>query len=137
MENKNELALKLAAVIYKHLTGKDLNEELKKNEALREDLNKVLEDERVLSAKMKHRFVLTWANNQFWEKGLLREYENGKVINRWRINCFYSFDGQNFLIYDTAGGQGTGYRKGEILHRINIGNAQFKKVEVEEVDNDR
>lgn len=79
---------------------------------------------------MKKVFVLEWHENQFWLQGELKQFINDKLIKKWDINNYYSVGGNYFYIYDTVGGSGTGFRRGEILHKIDISNAEYSKKEL-------
>ena len=50
-------------------------------------------------------------------------FKNGLKIAT--INKFYSVTPEWIIIYDTIGGSGTGWRKGDIITKIFIGNAEF------------
>ena len=42
-----------------------------------------------------------------------------------KINLFYEVDSNWFSVYDTIGGTGTGWRKGELIRKINISDGEY------------
>jgi hypothetical protein len=67
--------------------------------------------------------VLKIRPNRFWSIGQV--YKNDVLIAE--INRHYEVD-ENFIhIYDTEGGSGTGFVKGELKEKISIANCEFKK----------
>jgi adenine specific DNA methylase Mod len=68
-------------------------------------------------------FKIKEYNQRFWQ--VAEVFKNGKKIAD--INKFYDVTTDWIIIYDTVGGSGTGYSKGDILNKIFIGNAEFSK----------
>lgn len=60
---------------------------------------------------------------RFWNKAEV--FKNGIKIAD--INKYYDVTADWIIIYDTNGGSGTGFSKGDILLKIFIGNAEFLK----------
>lgn len=69
--------------------------------------------------------ILYWIDNQFWGKGEV--HIDGKLVAK--INVFYEATPEWILIYDCVGGQGTGYRKGELVQKVFIGDCEFQKID--------
>lgn len=69
------------------------------------------------------KFKIKHYKQRFWQ--VAEVYLNGNKIAC--INKFYKVTTKWIIIYSTIGGQGTGYRKGEIINKIFIGNAEFSK----------
>lgn len=67
--------------------------------------------------------ILKINDNRFWSKGEV--FKNGVLIAK--INRHYEVDENFIYIYDSVGGSGTGWVKGELLEKINIANCEFKK----------
>lgn len=53
-------------------------------------------------------------------------FKNHKSIAK--INKFYNVTEDWIIIYDEIGGSGTGFRKGDVIERIYIGNSEFKRI---------
>jgi len=69
------------------------------------------------------KFKIKEYKQRFWQ--VAEVFKNGKKIAD--INKFYDVTKDWIIIYDTVGGSGTGWNKGEILNKIFIGNAEFSK----------
>ena len=63
--------------------------------------------------------------NRYWQKAEI--FKNDRLIAK--ANRFYDVTPDWIFIYDEIGGSGYGYTKGEILHKIFIGNCEFEKVQ--------
>ena len=70
------------------------------------------------------------------DKIILKEYKDRSwlIAEVWKnnekiadINKFYEVTEFWILIYDTNGGQGIGYSKGNLIQKIYIGNCEFEK----------
>lgn len=70
--------------------------------------------------------ILKWKNNQFWCKGEV--FKDGELIAK--INCFYEVTPDWIFIYEPKGGSGTGYKPGEMIQKIFIGDCNFRKIEL-------
>lgn len=69
------------------------------------------------------KFLIKEYKQRFWQ--VAEVFKNGiKIAN---INKFYDVTPDWIIIYDTIGGSGTGWNKGDILTKIFIGNAEFSK----------
>ena len=68
---------------------------------------------------------LCYKPNQFWNKGKVTIKENGKSVKKYSINRYYDVDEDYIYIYDVDGGQGIGYKKGKLLHKISLENAEY------------
>lgn len=79
------------------------------------DENKHCQNDKVILKAFKQRF---------WE--VAEVYKNDKKIAD--INKFYEVNDQWILIYDTVGGQGTGFRKGGLIKKIFIGDCEFENI---------
>ena len=71
---------------------------------------------------MKDKIVLKEFKRRFWM--VAEVWKNDKKIAD--INRFYKVTDEWIFIYDTIGGQGTGYKKGDLLEKIFIGDCEFK-----------
>jgi len=60
--------------------------------------------------------------NRFW--GIAEVFKDGRKIAS--INKFYDIDKDWIIIYETTGGQGIGYFKGNIITKIFIGDCELK-----------
>lgn len=69
------------------------------------------------------KFVVKEFKNRFWQ--IAEVYKNGKKIAQ--VNKFYEVTHDWIVIYDTVGGSGTGFNKGEILNKFFIGDSEFSK----------
>jgi hypothetical protein len=67
--------------------------------------------------------VLKIDESKFWSKGQV--FKNDILIAE--INRHYEVDENFIYIYDSAGGSGTGWVKGELQEKINISNCEYKK----------
>ena len=74
------------------------------------------------------KITLKLFKQRFWQ--VAEVWKNGKKIAT--INRFYNINDNWIFIYDTNGGQGTGYKKGELLKKIFIGNSEFEKIDCSE-----
>ncbi len=77
----------------------------------------------------KRKIILTKYTRHVWGVAKVVVYEDGKDPKTYRVNAFYEVTNDAVLIYDTIGGSGTGYRKGDLLHRIQIDNSDFETIE--------
>lgn len=74
--------------------------------------------------------ILTKYKGRFWCVAELDIYsESGQKIRQYPINRHYEHDKDWFIIFDTEGGQGIGYRAGDILNKIFIGDCEFEVIE--------
>lgn len=69
------------------------------------------------------KFKIKEYKQRFWQ--VAEVFKNGDKIAD--INKFYDVTPEWITIYETVGGTGTGWRKGEIFKKIFIGNAEFSK----------
>jgi hypothetical protein len=69
------------------------------------------------------KFLIREYKGKFWQ--VAEVFKNGIKIAD--VNKFYSVTTDWIIIYDTVGGTGYGYKKGEILAKIYIGNAEYSK----------
>ena len=68
--------------------------------------------------------------NRFWH--VAEVYKNTHKIAD--INKFYEVDKDWILVFSCVGGSGTGWSKGELIQKIFIGNAEYKKIEIRDND---
>ncbi len=69
---------------------------------------------------MDKKIVLKLFPNKMWSVALVEIY-NDNVLNKTiNINKFYEVNDDYIIIYDTIGGSGTGFTKGDVLHKIKI-----------------
>lgn len=71
----------------------------------------------------KDLFTIKEYRNRFWQ--VAEVFKNEKSI--CEINKFYDVTPDWIIIYDTSGGSGYGYSKGDIIRKIFIGDSEFKK----------
>lgn len=69
------------------------------------------------------KFLIREYKNRYWQ--VAEVFKNGKEVAT--INRFYEVNTDWIIIYDTIGGTGTGYRKGDVVQKIFIGNAELSK----------
>ena len=69
------------------------------------------------------KYLIIEYKQRFW--GVAEVFKNGKKIAK--VNKFYDVTPEWIIIYDTEGGSGIGWRKGDILAKIFIGNAELFK----------
>jgi hypothetical protein len=69
------------------------------------------------------KFTIKEYNQRFWN--VAEVFKNGSKIAD--INRFYDVTVDWIIIYNTVGGSGTGWRKGEVLKKIFIGNSEFSR----------
>lgn len=62
--------------------------------------------------------------NKCW--GVAKVFKNGTEIAD--ISLFYDVTPEWIFIYKTAGGSGTGFRQGDLIEKIFIGDCEFKRV---------
>ena len=85
-------------------------------------------------ATNRRKIILTKYTRQFWSVAKVVVYEDGKKPKEYTVNLFHEVKDDAILIYDTVGGSGIGFKKGELLHRIPIGDAEFETVTQEYAD---
>jgi hypothetical protein len=71
------------------------------------------------------KIILKVFKQRCWD--VAKVWKNNKEIAT--INRFYHIDEKWIYIYDTVGGQGTGYHKGDLVNKIYIGDCEFEKIE--------
>lgn len=71
------------------------------------------------------KYILKHYTNRCWSVGEI--YKNSELYAN--INLYYDVTPEFILIYETEGGTGTGFRKGDIKRKIYIGNSEFEKIE--------
>lgn len=69
------------------------------------------------------KFVLKVYPRRFWE--VAEVFKNDVKIAS--INRFYDVTPEWITIYETTGGSGIGFKKGDVISKIFIGNAEFEK----------
>jgi len=75
---------------------------------------------------MNKKVVLIKHINQFWNTADIEIYVNDKLTETVNVNKFYDINPDWIIIYDTVGGSGTGWNKGNIIRKIYIGDAEFE-----------
>lgn len=78
------------------------------------------------------KYLLKKYKNRVWQVAELLIYEGERLIKTISINRFYEVTDQWFYQYDEVGGSGYGYKKGDIIRRIFIGDAEFETIEINE-----
>lgn len=68
------------------------------------------------------KFVLKVYPRRFWE--VAEVFKNDVKIAS--INRFYDVTPEWITIYETTGGSGSGFKKGDVISKIFIGNAEFE-----------
>ena len=74
------------------------------------------------------KFTLKHYKNKFWDIADL--FKNDLLIAK--INKFYEVTEDWIFIFETEGGSGTGFYKGEVVRKIYIGDSEFEKIEVKD-----
>lgn len=67
------------------------------------------------------KFLVKKYTHNFWQ--VAEVFKNGIKIAT--VNKFYDITPDWITIYDTIGGSGTGWRKGDVINKIFIGNAEL------------
>jgi len=70
----------------------------------------------------KDQFVVKHFTNKCWE--VAEVWKNGEKIAT--ANLFYDVTQDWIIIYSTAGGSGIGWKKGDIIEKIYIGDSEFR-----------
>jgi hypothetical protein len=69
------------------------------------------------------KYLIKEYKQRFWN--VAEVFKNGNKI--LVVNKFYEVTTDWIFIYDTIGGSGTGYSKGDIVAKIFIGDSEFSK----------
>ena len=77
----------------------------------------------ILKFNYMDKYLIKEYKQRFWQ--VAEVFKNGNKITD--VNKFYDVTHEWITIYDTAGGSGTGWSKGEILAKIFIGDSEFSK----------
>lgn len=77
-------------------------------------------------------FKLIVYPRRFWHKADLEISIDNNIVEIIAVNRFYEINNDFFTIFDTVGGQGTGYNKGNILRKINISECEFETIKDKE-----
>jgi hypothetical protein len=86
--------------------------------------------EKQVNFKIMDKVIVRIYQNRFWSIGEV--YKNNVLIAE--INRHYEVDENFIYIYDSVGGSGTGYKKGELLQKISIANCEYKKETINEIN---
>lgn len=81
---------------------------------------------------MKKKFILKVYPLNVWCRAELECYEDGELKETISINRFYDVTQDWIFIYDESGGTGYGYKKGDILRKVFIGDAEFEQKTIRE-----
>ena len=76
---------------------------------------------------MKKVTIVKKSYRQVWNKTKI-VVEDDSTKNEFEVNMFHDISPEWITIYDTEGGTGTGFYKGDILHRIYIGDAEITTI---------
>lgn len=74
---------------------------------------------------MTPRVIIKEFTNRFWEVAEITVINSDGVKEWIDVNKFYEVDKNWIYVFDTAGGQGTGYSKGKLLRKIDISNYEL------------
>lgn len=66
--------------------------------------------------------------NRFWDVAEI--FKNDKKIAT--VNLFFSVKDDWIFIYNTAGGSGYGYKQGDLIEKIYIGDCELERISVKE-----
>jgi hypothetical protein len=72
--------------------------------------------------------TLTVFPNRFWHKADLNIKYDKSRSETIQINKFYDISPEWIYIYDTEGGTGTGFTKGNLIQKVFIGDAEFRTI---------
>jgi len=75
------------------------------------------------------KFVLKVYPNRCWHLADLEVYKDNQLVKTYYVNKFWSVNEDWFFIYDEIGGTGTGWRKGDIMSKIYIGDSEFETID--------
>ena len=80
--------------------------------------------------KVNRKIILEVNSQGYWKEYRLIELPE-KVLHEHKSQCpfFYEAEGEWIRIFDSIGGSGTGYFKGELLKKIFIGDSEFERKE--------
>lgn len=75
------------------------------------------------------KFILREYTSHFWHCFDLEEYQDGILIRIIPINRFCKVEGDFVIEYEPVGGNCEGgWKKGDVVKKIYIGNAEFEKI---------
>jgi len=74
--------------------------------------------------------ILTIYKGRCWCVAELSIFEEDKLTETVSINKFYEVDEGSIRIYDTIGGSGYGYSKGNLLRKVSLSGKDFKTVTI-------
>ncbi len=77
---------------------------------------------------MNKKIILKTFSHYSWGVAEVEIYSDSTLIKTIKVNRFYDVNEGFINIYETVGGSGTGYRKGNLLHRILI-DCDFETIE--------
>jgi hypothetical protein len=78
--------------------------------------------------KKNKKIILKKYLNHYWSVADLEIYKNDKLEKVININKFYEINENYINIYETIGGSGVGYKKGDLLQKIEI-DCNFETIE--------
>ena len=78
---------------------------------------------------MDKKIILKTFPNKMWRVAIVEIYNNDVLEKTINISRFYEVNDDYIIIYDTIGGSGTGYRKGDVLHKIKI-DCDFETMQI-------
>lgn len=76
------------------------------------------------------RFILTTYTQNFWGASELKMYENNELIEITPINKFFTISEDWIFIYNEIGGSGIGFKRGDIIKKIFIGDSEFEHITI-------
>jgi hypothetical protein len=77
---------------------------------------------------MNKNIILRTFSHYSWGVAEVEIYTDGALSKTVKINRFYDVNDGFINIYETVGGSGTGYQKGNLTHRIVI-DCDFETIE--------
>jgi hypothetical protein len=77
---------------------------------------------------MNKNIILRTFSHYSWGVAEVEIYADGTLSKTIKINRFYDVNDGFINIYETVGGSGTGYEKGDLIHRIAI-DCDFETIE--------
>lgn len=63
-----------------------------------------------------------------WEVAEVIVKDFGVELKTYNVNLFYEVDNKFIYIYETVGGSGYGYSKGNLKNKISIEDAEFNTI---------
>ncbi len=74
------------------------------------------------------KILITKYPNRFWQVAKIEKFRDDNLVETIMVNRFMEVNEDWVLVFDTVGGSGTGYSKGELLRKISTSNSEVSTV---------